>query len=61
MSKMAVVMITLVSIAYVAAMIWFTINFPWVVGAGIGILLCLAKTAPYDYQLWDEETIRKYT
>lgn len=58
---MSTIMIMTVTIVYICAMIWFAINFPWVVLMGIGILYLLARTAPDDYQLWDEETIRKYT
>lgn len=58
---MSTIMILTVTIAYTCAMIWFAINFPWVVLMGIRILYLLARTAPYDYQLWDKETIKKYT
>lgn len=58
---MSTKMILLVTIAYVCAMIWFTINFPWVVVGSIAFLFALMKIAPYDHQLWDQETIRKFT
>lgn len=58
---MSTIMIMTVTIAYICAMIWFAINFPWVVLGAIGILYFLCLIAPYDHELWDQETIRKYT